>query len=120
IGFSTNNVLSSTTDSDCPEPQESDIMILTAVLGHSDLLNEMQDLGLNITNIKIDGDVLRKKEDISGFLRSYWKDNGVRVVSDPGICQDIIKSLNTERRNISYPEDIFRSVFYQVGDDRYV
>src|SRR5690606_89676 len=79
FGFSTNNELGCTKETDCPETKESDIIILTAVLGHSDLLNEMRDLGLNIDVTVINGDELREKDDIPGFLRSYWKDQGVEV-----------------------------------------
>src|SRR5690606_26930497 len=112
---------SCTTEQHCPETRESDtnIMILTATLGHPDLLVKMSELGLRIDTLAIDPDEFHRQTDIPGFLRSYWKDVGVERVSDPEVCRSIFTALQADEQSLMHLER-YRAVYYKVSDNRYI
>ena len=115
---STNNYVPNLSETLCPESRQSDIMILTSIIGNPQLQSEFQLVGLEIAPLDIEVSELQEESNIPEFLRLFWQERDVEIVKDPDVCLNTSKALDYDGSFLSFTEE-YRPVYYQM-DNKYL
>jgi len=100
----------------CPENQNKDIFLVGYILTKQKEKSKLKANGIKEYTFDLE-EIGELDSDTPIKLRKYWKNKGVRLLSDEDTCSKIENVLSSNKKYNDYLKE-FRRVYYKI-DDKY-